>query len=112
MPEAPPGMSTTGPLTVNFSGTWLKDKDASDPMDEAISLAGLSGLMKQAIKLIKGIEVKQEDEKFQFGLFSVISWFKITEAYTLDGQSSKHMRRDLRSGKHTAKISPPARRSF
>jgi hypothetical protein len=62
------------------SPVWVlcvQDKDASDPMDEAISLAGLSGLMKQAIKLIKGIEVKHEGDSFSFGLFSVISWFKV-----------------------------------
>ena len=55
-------------------------------MDEAISLAGLSGLMKQAIKLIKGVEVKQEDEKFSFGLFSMISWFKVCSALVLSCQ--------------------------
>ena len=54
----------------------LQDKQASDSMDFAIKLMGLSGLMRQAIKLIKGIKLTQEGNTFTMGVFSVFSWFK------------------------------------
>jgi hypothetical protein len=55
----------------------LQDKEASDSMSEAITLMGLSGLMRQAIKLIKGITLTQDDTSFSMAVFSVLSWFKV-----------------------------------
>jgi hypothetical protein len=55
----------------------LQDKDASDSMSDAITLMGLSGLMRQAIKLIKGITLTQDDTSFSMAVFSVLSWFKV-----------------------------------
>jgi hypothetical protein len=46
-------------------------------MSDAITLMGLSGLMRQAIKLIKGITLTQDDTSFSMAVFSVLSWFKV-----------------------------------
>lgn len=55
----------------------LQDKAASDSMSEAITLMGLSGLMRQAIKLIKGIKITHDDTSFSMAVFSVFTWFKV-----------------------------------
>jgi hypothetical protein len=47
-------------------------------MSDAITLMGLSGLMRQAIKLIKGITLTQDDVSFSMAVFSVLSWFKVS----------------------------------
>jgi hypothetical protein len=56
---------------------FMQDKEASDSMSDAITLMGLSGLMRQAIKLIKGITLTQDDASFSMAVFSVLSWFKV-----------------------------------
>ncbi|KAF6266122.1 hypothetical protein COO60DRAFT_644181 [Scenedesmus sp. NREL 46B-D3] len=95
-------------LAANFSGTWLKDREASDSMADAITLMGLSGLMRQAIKLIKGITVTQDDASFSMAVFSVLSWFKVSETYSLDGTSSSCRRRDFRRGGHKGRVAVPS----
>lgn len=90
-------------LAVNFSGTWVKvseaaaiagalariaqptarllhashavqDKAASDSMAAAMRLMGLGAVMRQAVKLIKGMTITQDDASFATAIFSVISW--------------------------------------
>eukprot|EP00878_Enallax_costatus_P043997 GHUV01052133.1.p1 GENE.GHUV01052133.1~~GHUV01052133.1.p1 ORF type:complete len:130 (+),score=22.91 GHUV01052133.1:443-832(+) len=77
-------------------------------MNEAITLMGLSGLMRQAIKLIKGVRITQDDVSFTMAVFSVISWFKVSERYTLDGATGSYRRRDFRRGRHSGSLSVPA----
>uniref|UniRef100_A0A383VSN2 Uncharacterized protein n=1 Tax=Tetradesmus obliquus TaxID=3088 RepID=A0A383VSN2_TETOB len=91
-------------LAANFSGTWIKDKEASDSMSDAITLMGLSGLMRQAIKLVKGITLSQDDASFSMAVFSVLSWFKVNEKYALDGSTSSCRRRDFRRGGHKGRV--------
>jgi hypothetical protein len=55
----------------------LQDAEASDAMDAASQLMGLSMIMRQAVKLIKGVEVTHSDTHFTFGLFSLVTWFKV-----------------------------------
>jgi hypothetical protein len=68
----------------------LQDKDASDSMSDAITLMGLSGLMRQAIKLIKGITLTQDDTSFSMAVFSVLSWFKVSERHSLSGYINRN----------------------
>lgn len=55
----------------------LQDKEASECMNDAIALMGLSALMRQAMKLIRGVQIQQDDSTFTFAVFSLISWFKV-----------------------------------
>eukprot|EP00879_Flechtneria_rotunda_P003425 GHRR01003653.1.p1 GENE.GHRR01003653.1~~GHRR01003653.1.p1 ORF type:complete len:203 (+),score=55.18 GHRR01003653.1:301-909(+) len=93
-------------LKVNFAGTWIKDKAASDSMSEAIGLMGLGGLMRQAIKLIKGVKITQDNINFTMAVFSVFSWFKVSESYPLDGATRVCRRRDFRKGGHRGYVKP------
>lgn len=47
-------------------------------MDQALSLMSLGGIMRQAIKLVKGIKIAQDEETFTMSVFSVFSWFKVS----------------------------------
>ena len=40
-----------------LSGVWLKDREASDSMDAACQLMHMGGLLRTAIRLIKGLEL-------------------------------------------------------
>lgn len=88
----------------NMTGTWVKDSKASDSMAEAIQLAQLNRLTRTAVKLIKGVQILQTDQDFEFAVFSVIGWFKVKETYPMNGSPHQEKRRDLRKGKHTGWI--------
>jgi hypothetical protein len=66
---------------------FSQDKQASDSMDYAIKLMGLSGLMRQAIKLLKGIKLTQEGNTFTMAVFSVFSWFKASGMMALHSET-------------------------
>eukprot|EP00882_Tetradesmus_deserticola_P030185 GHRQ01033871.1.p1 GENE.GHRQ01033871.1~~GHRQ01033871.1.p1 ORF type:complete len:174 (-),score=58.44 GHRQ01033871.1:29-550(-) len=55
----------------------LQDPQASDCMSDVMTVMGLSGLMGQAIKLVKGVTLTQDDVAFNVAVFSVLSWFKV-----------------------------------
>ncbi|GBF88035.1 hypothetical protein Rsub_00747 [Raphidocelis subcapitata] len=95
-------------LAVDFSGVWVKDKDASDSMEPAMDLIQLNGLVRQAVGLIRGVEVRQGGGDFEFSVLSVIPWFKITERYPLSGQPAQSRRRDLRGGSVTGRVTAPS----
>lgn len=91
----------------DLSGVWIKDSAASSSMEAAMQLMHLNGIVRTAVRLIKGmsIELQLPDVgagggagSFSFGVFSIIGWFKITERYSLDGTPSGLRRRDLRRG--------------
>lgn len=88
----------------DFSGTWIKDKEKSESMGEAIKLMALGGLVRQAVKLIRGVKITQDSSQFTMAVFSVISWFKVTERYKLNGEESSCKRRDLRRGGHKGQV--------
>ena len=94
-----------------FEGRWLKDNANSDSMTGALDAVNLHGLVRRAVHLIKGLELKTTSPPgvFQFGVFSVLPWFKITERHVLGGPPLRHRRRDLRRGGSTgsASLLPP-----
>lgn len=92
------------PAVVNLSGTWIKDRSRSDSMDEAIKLMRLNAVMRQAVRLVKGMRIKQDASIFEMAVFSYIGWFKVVERYALSGAPSRHRRRDFRRGQHTGSI--------
>ncbi len=56
----------------------MQDSRASDSMAEAIELARLNRLTRTAVKLIKGVQILQTEQAFEFAVFSVIGWFKVS----------------------------------
>ncbi|KAL4434008.1 hypothetical protein ABPG75_000449 [Micractinium tetrahymenae] len=89
----------------DLTGVWTKDKELSDSMEEACDAMRLNGLVRTAIRLIKGLELRADPASGQFvmSVLSGILWFKITERYTLDGTPSEFRRRDLRRGRHVGR---------
>jgi hypothetical protein len=82
-----------------FHGTWIKDAAASTSMDAAMRLIHLNALMRQAVKLIKGVQLSIDEDRFKFGVFSAISWFKLNEFYPWSGEVAQNRRRDMRRGR-------------
>jgi hypothetical protein len=66
-------------------------------MEPALALVHVNGITRTAVRLIKGMKLSLDEEHFVFSVFSVISWFKVTERYTL-GEICQQRRRDLRRG--------------
>eukprot|EP00887_Chlorella_sp_A99_P002457 scaffold10.g2457.t1 len=87
-----------------MGGVWVKDKQASDSMDVACSLMRLSGLVRAAVGLIKGLEIRITPGQFEMAVLSGILWFKIRERYHTSGEARQLGRRDLRRGKHTGRV--------
>lgn len=84
-------------FTLGMSAVALQDTAASDSMEAAMRLIHLNGMMRTAVRLIRGVKIGLDEQHFHFGVFSVISWFKIYEHYTL-GEVCLNRRRDLRRG--------------
>ncbi|KAL4441807.1 hypothetical protein ABPG77_003723 [Micractinium sp. CCAP 211/92] len=89
----------------DLTGVWAKDKELSDSMEEACDVMRLNGLVRTAIRLIKGVEVqtRADSGEFVMSVLSGILWFKITERYALDGSAREFRRRDLRRGRHVGR---------
>ncbi|GFR45809.1 hypothetical protein Agub_g7265 [Astrephomene gubernaculifera] len=81
-----------------LSGTWVKDRERSGSMEAALDMVHLNGLVRQAVKLVRGVRIEHDSETFIFAVFSVVSWFKVKEVYPLSGEPRRHRRRDLRRG--------------
>ena len=77
----------------------MQDNEASTSMAEVMEMVNLNRLVRTAIKLIRGVQIVQTPEIFEFAIFSLIGWFKVREEYQLNGEMSQHKRRDLRRGK-------------
>lgn len=129
--------ATTAALDA-FAGVWIKDGAASDSMEEAVrcchsffirctayalqqmDAVALNGMLRLAVRLIKGMELTVTEDTFTMSMLTVFSWYKVheqcatghldilciqvTEHYTLDGSPSTHRRRDLRRGRHTGSV--------
>ena len=59
--------------------TSTQDKKASESMEAAMDIMALGGIVRTAVKLIRGINVDIDDKAGTFTLcvFSIISWFKV-----------------------------------
>ncbi len=42
-----------------------------------MSLMHLGGIIRQAVKLVRGVHIDQDDTTFALTVFSIISWFKV-----------------------------------
>ncbi|KAG2428837.1 hypothetical protein HYH02_014249 [Chlamydomonas schloesseri] len=121
-PAAGAGMTVVGPAgaaegirahpvalrpDIRMGGVWVKDAARSDSMDAAVAAMRLNGLVRTAIRLIRGLELDPAAlaaGRFDMAIFSIIAWFKVRESYQLDGTVGYFNRRDLRRGKHAASV--------
>ncbi|GBF91184.1 hypothetical protein Rsub_04853 [Raphidocelis subcapitata] len=103
-PAAPSAARTQLPP---LAGTWVKDHAASDSMEPIMEAMHMNGLLRTAIRLLRGLEIRLDEGSFSFAAFSVVRWFKLREAYSLGGGVSEQRRRDLRGRMHgAAQLSP------
>ena len=72
-------------------------------MAAAMELAKLNRVTRTAVRLIRGVQILQTHEAFEFAVFSVIGWFKVrihdlilTESSLLKGCESKACARTVR----------------
>lgn len=88
-----------------FCAFWVKVPAACEDMTPALHLMKINGLIRTAIKLVKGIQLKvMEDHSLELAYVSVVTWFKIRERYPLDGKESYCRRRDMRRGDHCGRL--------
>jgi hypothetical protein len=70
------------PLAAAYTCTHphiLQDNAASDSLEPAIRLIHLNRVMRQAVRLIRGVQLGIEQEQLRFSVFSAIPWFKVRE---------------------------------
>lgn len=81
-------------------GAWSKDYDQSDRLDEACALWKLNFVLRNAINLVRGLQlaVSKDGDTMLIFLPSVIKWFKIRESFPMSGTVTQNRRRDLRRG--------------
>ena len=60
----------------------LQDFEASTSMAPVIEEMKLNGFVRTAIRLVRGVEIKHNEDVFEFGVFSVIKWFKVSGEWT------------------------------
>jgi hypothetical protein len=75
---------------------WEKDDALSDSLDVPMDLIKMPFLLRQAVRVVSGIEFKLSAEQLQFNVCSRIRWFKIRETYPTTGQEVPLQRRDFR----------------
>jgi hypothetical protein len=46
-------------------------------MDKVLQAMGMRGIMRQAVRLLKGMNIKHSDDTFTLEVFSHIGWFKV-----------------------------------
>jgi len=90
--------SDAAAVSARLSGAWRKDNAASDPMDAAFDLIQLNWLLRQAVTLVHGLQLRFTADAFHLVVVSKIAWFKVAERYSLDGTPQQNQRRDLRGG--------------
>ena len=56
----------------------LQDKAASDSMDPTLDMMKVNRLIRSAVGLVKGTQLKQSDNSFEITVLSGILWFKVT----------------------------------
>ena len=59
------------------SGRSWQDKAASDNMEPTLQLMRVNRLIRTAVGLVKGMELRQSDHSFEMIVLSGILWFKV-----------------------------------
>ena len=64
---------------VDLADCWhmlIQDKTASDSMEPTMQLMQVNRLIRSAIRLVKGTELRQTADSFEIAVLSGILWFK------------------------------------
>lgn len=87
----------------NLNGIWVKDVEASQiaEYEKALDLWQISGMQRATARLLDGLEISHQGDRFSVNFLTHIPYFKVTENYVV-GKQTAVMRRDLRSGKASA----------
>lgn len=89
----------------SFCGTWIKDAKRSDPMDGFCQLFGVPRWLRQATRLMAGLEVTLSGDMLVVKQVCKLSWLSTTEAFPVDGlRTAPQRRRDMRSGKQLGQL--------
>jgi len=96
---SPPIVMTAELSAPDISGAWTKDMKRSDlsTYDRVLEMMGIRGIQKTTARMIDGVELSLTDEVFTMRFLTVVPYFKVTEVYRFDEQTSIG-RRDLREG--------------
>ena len=98
-PTGAPLTADAGAHPPGVQGRWLKDRTASDPMDAACDLVRMHYLVRQGVRLVKGMAFQVTPRQLCLQVFSEIPVLKIRERYPLvPGETSQNRRRDMRLG--------------
>ena len=98
-PAGAPLTADAGAHPPGVQGRWLKDRTASDPMDAACDLVRMHYLVRQGVRLVKGMAFQVTPRQLCLQVFSEIPVLKIRERYPLvPGETSQNRRRDMRLG--------------
>jgi len=54
-------------------------------MTDALRVMAIGGLMRQAIKLVRGCNISQTEDEFIMDITSVIGWFKVRRGWCREG---------------------------
>ena len=60
----------------------VQDKEASDSMEETLTVMKVNRLIRGAVGLVKGTELRQTQDSFQIAVLSGILWFKVCATLT------------------------------
>ena len=88
---------TAASATVDLSGIWIKDRKKSDSLAGVCKIANVNFILRKAICLVRGSELKQTEEGLKIRVFSEIPWFSLNEWYEFK-TNTLNKRRDLRRG--------------
>jgi hypothetical protein len=83
--------------TIDLSGVWIKDRKNSDSLAGICKIANINFILRKAICLVRGSELKQTEEGLKVRVFSEIPWFSLNEWYEFKN-NTLNKRRDLRRG--------------
>jgi hypothetical protein len=79
----------------------LQDGAASDSLEPAIRLIHLNRVMRQAVRLIRGVQLGIEQDQLRFSVFSAIPWFKVSGWVCRRSKESDLVVHDLYTVQHS-----------
>eukprot|EP00958_Prasinococcus_capsulatus_P024885 scaffold3993_cov457-Prasinococcus_capsulatus_cf.AAC.2 len=86
-----------------IAGKWIKNARKSDNMGPASDVMQLNFALRQGLKIIKVMMLKDTEDSFETVLAA--GPLNINERYPKSGEVRKYKRRDLRRGQHTGRTS-------
>ncbi|GIL63620.1 hypothetical protein Vafri_17640, partial [Volvox africanus] len=88
---------------VNLTGLWEKDSAASqvEEYELMLDVLELGGLQKVTARLIDGLDLLHDSQRFEVSFVTVVPFFRVTERSRF-GATTTMMRRDLRSGRQSS----------